>query len=101
MAAPSPRINPRRSREKGRHVSGETTRMASHAFRSPMENGASLPPAIAISADPLRTIQNAWPIAWLADEHAVDTVYTGPVIPYSREMRLRPGFAIALGIRRG
>jgi len=59
MAAPSPRIMPRRSLEKGRQVSGETTRMASHAFRIPKLNGASLPPVMARSAAPVRTIHNA------------------------------------------
>ena len=44
MAAPSPRIMPRRSFENGRQVSGDTTRMASQAFKMPKLNGASLPP---------------------------------------------------------
>jgi hypothetical protein len=63
IAAPSPRMRPRRSLENGRQVSGETTRMASQALRNPRLNTASLPPAMAISAAPPRTIQNAWPMA--------------------------------------
>ena len=59
IAPPSPRISPLRSREKGRHVSGDTTRIASQDFRKPKENGASLPPAIAASTIPVRTIQTA------------------------------------------
>src|ERR1017187_8572669 len=47
MAAPSPRIMPRRSLENGRQVSGETTRMASQALRMPQLKGASLPPVMA------------------------------------------------------
>ena len=69
MAPASPRIIPVRSFEKGRQVSGETTRIASHALRNPMLKTASLPPVMAISATPLRTIQNAWPMAWLEEEH--------------------------------
>ena len=49
-------------------------RMASQAFRNPSENGASDPPAMAASTTPWRTIQNAWPIAWLADAQAVEMV---------------------------
>ncbi len=52
MAAPSPRIMPRRSLENGRQVSGDTTRMASQAFRMPKLKGASLPPVIARSVIP-------------------------------------------------
>jgi len=74
MAPPSPRINPRRSLENGRHVSVETTRIASQALRMPMLNIASLPPVMARSADPCRMAQNACPIAWLAEEQAVEMV---------------------------
>ena len=74
MPAPSPSTIPLRSLEKGRQVSGETTRSASHALRIPKLNGASLPPVMAKGAKPLRTIQNACPIAWEADEHAVEIV---------------------------
>ena len=70
-----------RSFENGRHVSPDTTRMASHAFRMPKLKVASLPPAIAISASPARTMRKACPMAWLDDEHAVDTVHAGPVKP--------------------
>jgi hypothetical protein len=63
MAAPSPRIRPRRSFENGRQVSGETTRMASHALRNPRLKTASLPPVMAMDAAPLRTIQKACPMA--------------------------------------
>ena len=56
IAAPSPRIMPRRSLENGRQVSGDTTRIASQAFRMPMLNGASLPPVIARSVSPVATI---------------------------------------------
>src|SRR5205085_147692 len=82
----SPRIKPRRSLEKGRQVSGDTTRIASHALSRPKANGASLPPVIAACTWPLRTSQNACPMAWFAEEHAVETVNTGPEIPNSIEM---------------
>ena len=74
MAPPSPRTMPVRSLENGRQVSGETTRSASHAFKMPKLNGASLPPVMARGAAPERTIQNAWPMACDADEHAVEMV---------------------------
>ena len=101
IAPPSPRIIPLRSFENGRHVSGEITRIASHAFRKPMLKTASLPPVIAISASPPRTARNACPIAWLADEHAVETVYAGPVIPNSIEMWLAPALAMVRAIVSG
>lgn len=63
FAAPSPRIKPRRSFENGRQVSGDTTRMASHAFRNPRLKTASLPPVMAMLAAALRTIQKACPMA--------------------------------------
>ncbi len=94
MAAPSPRISPLRSRENGRHVSGATMRMASHAFKNPRENGASEPPAMAASSMPWRTMENAWPMAWAADAHAVEIVYDAPVMPYSCAMRLVPALAM-------
>ena len=34
-------------------------------------------------AAPLRSIQKAWPMAWLAEEQAVATVHAGPVTPSS------------------
>lgn len=74
MAPPSPRIIPRRSFEKGRQVSGETTRMASQALRFPKQNGASLPPVTASSAAPCRTSQKACPTAWVEDAQAVEMV---------------------------
>src|SRR5690242_5583620 len=92
---------PRRSFENGRHVSGETTRIASHALRMPKLNGASLPPARARSVMPERTIQYAWPIACPADEQAVEIVNAGPVMPNSIEMWLAPAFAIVFGIVSG
>src|SRR5436190_2020823 len=101
MAAPSAWIMPWRSLENGRQVSVETTRIASHAFRMPKLNGASLPPASAISAAPDRTIQYAWPMAWPADEHAVEIVKLGPVMPNSIDMWLAPAFAIVLGMVSG
>src|SRR2546427_7183038 len=76
------------------------TRMASQAFNRPMLNGASLPPAIARSTSPLRTIRKAWPIAWLAEEQAVEIVKAGPVVPNSTEMWLAPAFAMVRGIVR-
>ena len=75
--------------------------MASHAFRIPKLNGASLPPVIAMSASPERTIHAAWPMACAADEHAVETVKLGPVIPNSIEMWLAPAFAMVFGIVSG
>src|SRR5581483_4071911 len=101
MAAPSPRIMPRRSLENGRHVSGDTTRIASHAFRMPKLNGASLPPVIARSVKPDRTIQYACPMACAADEHAVEIVKLGPVMPNSIDMWLAPALAIVFGIVSG
>jgi hypothetical protein len=101
MPAPSPRIMPWRSRENGRQVSGETTRMASQAFRMPKLNGASLPPANARSTMPERTIQNAWPMACAAEEQAVEMVKLGPVMPNSMEMWLAPALAMVLGMVSG
>ena len=101
MAAPSPRIIPRRSLENGRQVSGDTTRIASHAFRMPRLKGASLPPVMARSVSPLRTIRNACPMAWPAEEHAVEIVKAGPVIPNSIEMWLAPALAIVFGMVSG
>ena len=92
---------PLRSFEKGRQVSGETTRMASQAFRIPKLNGASLPPVRARSVMPERTIQNAWPMAWPADEQAVEMVKLGPVMPNSIEMWLAPALAMVLGMVSG
>src|SRR5688572_9935690 len=92
---------PLRSREKGRQVSGETTRIASHDLRNPCEKIASEPPVIASSIIPERTIQKACPMAWLAEEHAVDTVYTGPLIPVSIDRKLAPALAITRGMVSG
>ena len=86
MAPPSPRIIPRRPLANGRQVSGEITRSASQARSRPKLNGASLPPVIARSAVPCRTIQNACPMAWFEEEHAVENVNAGPCRPYSIEM---------------
>src|SRR5260370_11397116 len=101
MAPPSRRIMPLRSFENGRQVSGDTTRMASHAFRNPRLKMASLPPVIAISAPPPRTIQNAWPMAWLEEEQAVEILYEGPVIPNSIEIWLAPAFPMIFGMVNG
>ena len=101
MAAPSPRIMPLRSFENGRQVSGETTRMASQAFRMPKLKGASLPPVMARSVWPLRTIQKAWPMAWPAEEQAVEMVKLGPVMPNSMEMWLAPALAMVFGMVSG
>ena len=92
---------PRRSREKGRQVSGETTRMASQALRIPKLKGASLPPVMAMSQAPERTIQKAWPMAWPAEAQAVDMVNAGPVMPNSMEMWLAPALAMVLGMVSG
>ncbi len=92
---------PSRSAEKGRQVSGDTTRIASHALRLPKLKGASLPPASAISARPSRTIHRACPRAWLADEQAVDRVKAGPVRPKRIEIRLAPELAMTLGMVNG
>src|SRR5947209_14363102 len=101
IPAPSPRIKPLRSFEKGRQVSEDTTRIASHAFSSPMLNGASLPPVMAASTWPLRTIQNACPMAWLAEEQAVEIVNAGPEMPSSMEILLVPALAMLRGMVRG
>src|SRR5215472_1205884 len=98
IAPPSPKIIPVRSFENGRHVSGDTTRIASQAFRHPKLNGASLPPASARSVSPLRTMRNACPIACAEEEHAVETVHDGPKIPRSMEIKLAPAFDIVRGI---
>src|SRR5438045_6327413 len=79
MAAPSPRIRPVRFFENGRHVSDATTRIASQAFKCPKEIGASLPPASAQLSVPCRINQNACPIAWFAEEQAVEVVTVAPV----------------------
>ena len=50
---------------------------------------------------PVRTIQNASPMAWPAEEHAVDSVKLGPVIPNSMEMWLAPALAMVFGIVNG
>src|SRR5215831_226060 len=101
MAAPSPSIVPLRSRENGRQTVGVTTRIASHAFRIPGLNVASLPPAIAMSHMPERTMPAAIPIAWADDEHADAMVNAGPVIPNSIDIALAPAFAIVFGIVMG
>ena len=75
--------------------------MASQAFRMPKLNGASLPPAMAASVIPLRTIQKAWPMAWAAEEHAVEMVKLGPVMPNSMEIWLAPALAMVLGMVSG
>ena len=75
--------------------------MASHAFRMPKLNGASLPPVIARSVMPDRTIQYACPMAWPAEAQAVETVKLGPVIPNSIEMWLAPALAMVLGMVSG
>src|SRR5437764_5540372 len=92
---------PRRSFENGRQVSGDTTRIASQAFKMPRLNGASLPPVSARSVIPLRTIQYAWPMACAEEVQAVDIVKLGPVMPNSIEIWLAPALAIVLGIVSG
>ena len=92
---------PRRSFENGRHVSGDTTRIASQAFKIPRLKGASLPPVIARSLVPVAIIWKACPIACAAEEHAVEIVNAGPVMPNSIEMWLAPALAIVLGIVSG
>ncbi len=87
--------------QNGRQVSGETTRIASQAFSSPKLNGASLPPAMAISTSPARTMRNAWPMAWFAEERAVEMAYAGPVTPNSMEIWLAPALAMVRGMVRG
>ena len=94
-------MSPLRSVENGLHVSGETTRIASHAFNIPRLNGASDPPASAASTSPLRTIQNACPMAWLDEAQAVHTVYAGPVMPYRMEIQLAAALAMMRGIVSG
>src|SRR5437762_14374170 len=79
MAAPSPMMRPARFFENGRHVSDATTRIASQAFKCPKEIGASLPPASAQSSVPCRINQNACPIAWFAEEQAVEVVKVAQV----------------------
>ena len=76
----------------------DTTRIASQAFRMPKLKGASLPPVIARSVTPVRTIQKAWPMAWAAEEHAVEMVKLGPVMPNSMEIWLAPALAMVLGM---
>ncbi len=57
-------------RENGRQVSELSTRRASQPLKVPTVRQASVPPVSAIGAWPERTIENAWPIAWVPDEHA-------------------------------
>src|SRR5690349_8946957 len=92
---------PLRSREQGRHSVGDTTRIASQAFSTPKLKGASLPPAIACDAAPERTIWYASPSACAAEEHAVESVNAGPVMPNSIEMWLAPAFAMLRGMVSG
>ena len=56
---------------------------------------------MAARARPLRTIQNASPIAWLADEHALDTVKAGPVTTRSMVTWLTAALIISRGTVRG
>src|SRR5258707_9769902 len=58
-------------------------------------------PILATSETPLRTIQNAWPMAWLDEEHAVEIVNAGPVMPNSMEMWLAPALAMVRAIVSG
>src|SRR6185437_6683889 len=83
MPAPSPSTRPRRCLQNGRQVSSASTRIASHARKTPSVRQASVPPASATSATPERTSANACANAWLADEHALDTAKLGPVMPNS------------------
>src|SRR5271156_5280151 len=78
IAAPSPRTIPERLAEKGRQVSGLTTRIASPAFNPPRKKGVALPPAMPKGAAPERTIQYALAMAWAEEEQAVEKVYAGP-----------------------
>jgi hypothetical protein len=75
--------------------------MASQAFRIPRLKVASLPPAMARSVEPARTIQKAWPMAWPEEEQAVEMVKLGPVMPNSMEMWLAPALAMVLGMVSG
>ena len=75
--------------------------MASQAFRMPKLKGASLPPVNARSTMPERIIQAAWPMACADEEHAVEMVKLGPVMPNSIEMWLAPAFAMVLGMVSG
>ena len=69
---------PRRPRLNGRQMSSDTTRIESHAFNGPGVMQASAPPAKAISAAPLRSIQSACPKACAADAQALETANEGP-----------------------
>ena len=100
-AEPSPSTIPRRLRLKGRQVSGAITRIDSQAFRVPSVKQASLPPASARSAMPLRTMARACPMAWLEEEQALETVNAGPVMPCSMVRWLVAELAIDRGITSG
>jgi hypothetical protein len=62
-------------------VSGVKTRIASHARIIPGAIADSVPPTIARSTTPDRTIDAPIPIACEADEQALDTINVGPVTP--------------------
>src|SRR6202789_2828639 len=94
MAAPSPMVMPAAAAEKGRHWVGETTRIESQARRKPKVSGASWPPVMAAETMPERIIWKARPMAWVAEEHAVEMLRVGPVIFWSMEMLLSPALAM-------
>ncbi len=56
IAEPSPNTMPLRSWENGRQVSGAITRSASQPFMVPNVMAASVPPVIATSTEPERTM---------------------------------------------
>src|SRR6185503_20708 len=60
--------------------------IASHARRLPFVTSASDPPATIASAKPCLIARYASPIAAEDDEHAVDTLSTGPRNPFAIEI---------------
>ncbi len=62
---------------------------------------ASLPPVMARSVWPVRIIWNACPIACPDEEHAVEMVKLGPVMPNSIEIWLAPALAMVFGMVSG
>jgi hypothetical protein len=59
--------------------------MASQARKIPKLKGASLPPASARSTAPERTIQKAWPIAWVDDAQATPGDLDALTVPDERD----------------
>src|SRR5262245_19630257 len=105
--APSPTMNPSRSRSKGRLArSGSSLRVdsARSAPKPPMPIGviaASDPPASITSASPRRMISKASPMAWADAEQAVQVAEFGPRAPKRIDTCPAARLMIADGMKKG